>query len=215
MKARVASGERLVFIDLETVLVGEERKIIQIAAIAVGPDLVPIESFEVKLRIVDKVIPLSYLSREPTIWKRLGRQPNDAAQRLAVFLRRHATIDRTSRIGKTFRVARLVAHNAEFDGPMLRDLFDSCGLFLPASSLVFCTLQRAHWFFHENQAASPPPNYKLGTLCEYFDVPLSADEAHDASSDVLATLNVYRSLSQFKRQRNLRCLSNVTSLEAV
>lgn len=91
MKARVASGERLVFIDLEAVLVGEERKIIQIAAIAVGPDLVPLESFEVKLRIVDKVIPLSYLSREPTIWKRLGRQPNDASFMRTKQYRRHRT----------------------------------------------------------------------------------------------------------------------------
>ena len=89
-------------------------------------------------------------------------------------------------------VAQLVAHNAEFDGVFLREWFERLGLFLPASYRVFCTLHRAMWLFHENRSLTPPADFKLGTLCRYFDVPLRPDEAHDALTDVRATVELYR-----------------------
>ena len=126
-------------------------------------------------------------------------QPTDAAHRLSEFLRRHATVDMVSRKGKPYQIAQLAAHNATFDGPKLSNWYDELNLFLPAARRVFCTLQRAFWLFQENRGLTPPANYKLPTLCEYFDVPLDTAEAHDAFADVRATVALYRAMVEFQQ----------------
>ena len=40
-----------------------------------------------------------------------------------------------------------------------------------------------NWLFAEDQTLTPPENFKLSTLCEYFGVGLSEEEAHDALAD--------------------------------
>ena len=67
---------------------------------------------------------------------------------------------------------------------------------MPASYRVFCTLQRAMWLFHECKELTPPVDFKLGTLCQYFGVPLRAEDAHDALADVRATVALYREMNQ-------------------
>lgn len=191
-----AAEERLVFFDLETAGLVEDSAIIQIAAIAVNSHLRELDSFETKIRF-DIAGPstdaLAKNSFEPTVWKRLARRRDEAAKRFADFLRQHATVDMVSaRTGKPYQLAQLVAHNAAFDGPMLQAWYQRRGMFLPASRRVFCTMQRALWLFHEHQDMTPPTNYKLGTLCEYFGVELKDDEAHDAVADVRATVELYR-----------------------
>jgi DNA polymerase III epsilon subunit-like protein len=64
-----------------------------------------------------------------------------------------------------------------------------------------CTKQRALWLFAEDKSLTPPADYKLGTLCQYFGVPLSADDAHDALADVRATVGLYKQMLQFHKQR--------------
>ena len=93
-----------------------------------------------------------------------------------------------------FRVAQLVSHNSQFDGPFLKAWFERMDIFLPASYRVFCTLQRAYWFFQENPQLPPPDDYRLGTLCEYFEVPLNPHEAHAALADVRAAVGLYRAM---------------------
>ena len=191
------AGERLCFFDLETAGLASTSAIIQIGAIAVDSRLHELESFETKIRF-----DVSQASREalainlfePTVWKRLARQPEDAATDFANFLRRHATVDMVSRAGKHYQLARLVAHNAAFDGPLLISWFADLQLFLPAARSVYGTLQRAYWMFQEDQQLTPPTNYKLATLCEYFGVRLAGNEAHDAIADVRATVELYRAL---------------------
>lgn len=194
-----APHERLVFADIETAGRGIECPIIQIGAVAVDSRLREIETFEVKIRFE-----LTSGARnlrtancfEPVVWKRLARQPDDAARLFADFLRRHATVDMvSSRTGKAYRLAQLVAHNGDFDGPRLRSWFRRQNQFLPASRRVFCTLQRAFWLFQEETTLTPPADYKLTTLCEYFGVPLGRDEQHDALADALATVAVYRAMN--------------------
>jgi len=190
-------GERLVFFDLETAGLREDSSIIQIAAIAVTADLSELETFEAKLRFdVDEATTeaLSFNSFEPTIWKRLAREPKDAAYRFSDFLRQHATVDLISAAGKPYQVAQLVAHNAPFDGPKLKRLYDTNQIFLPAHRRVYCTLQRAYWLFAEQRDLSPPTSYKLATLCEYFGIRLPDDQAHDALADVRATVALYRAM---------------------
>ena len=133
------AGERLVFFDLETAGLDTSSAIIQIAAVAVDSQLRELEIFETKIRFdVASASPeaLSVNSFEPTIWKRLARQPKDAGRQFSDFLRRHATVDMTSREGKPYQVARLVAHNAAFDGPFIIQWYQDLGRFLPAARSV-------------------------------------------------------------------------------
>src|SRR5690606_19414388 len=124
------------------------------------------------------------------LWKRVGVNPREAAAGFAEFLRRHATVDVQSTSGRVFQVAQLVAHNSQFDGPFIQKWFERQGVYLPASYRVFCTMQRAMWLFSEQKDLTPPDDYKLGTLCQYFGVPLRKEEAHDALQDVRATVGL-------------------------
>jgi len=194
---RPGSSERLVFFDLETAGLREDSSIIQIAAVATSADLAELETFEAKLRFdlgVASPEALNVNSFAPTVWKRLAREPKDAAYRFSDFLRRHATVDLFSAAGKPYQVAQLVAHNASFDAPKLNRLYDTHKIFLPAQRRVYCTLQRAYWLFAEQRQLTPPDSYKLATLCEYFGIRLGDDQAHDALADVRATLALYRAM---------------------
>ena len=200
-------NERTVFCDIEVAGLGVGCPIIQIAAVAVDARLRELETFEVKIRFqVDGRSRKSAVVRcfEPTVWKRLARQPRDAARQFAEFLRRHATIDRVSaRPGRPYRVAQLAAHNADFDGPRLRHWFRRQNQYFPASRRVLCTLQRALWLFHEETTLTPPADYRLPTLCEYFGVPLGRDQQHDALADVRATVALYRAMTKAVSSANL------------
>jgi len=133
----------------------------------------------------------------------MAMKPEDAAKEFSKFLRRHATVDMLSKAQKPYQVAQLVAHNAAFDGPRLSRFFRNQNAFLPASRRVYCTLQRAFWHFHENPHCTPPADYKLGTLCEYFGVSHRKEEAHDALADVRATLGLYAAIvSEAGRERS-------------
>ena len=191
--------ERLLFVDLETGGVEPWRPIIQIAAIAVTSSLRELESFEAKIHFDESVaapeaLRKNHYSRER--WLREGRRSRDVAEDFTRLLRRHATIDQTATSGRVFQVAQLVAHNGAFDGGFLRAWFERLNLFLPASPRVLCTMQRAIWLFHEHKSLTPPADFKLGTLCQYFGVSLPAEDAHDALNDVRATVALYREMNQ-------------------
>ena len=92
-------------------------------------------------------------------------------------------------------MAQLVAHNAErFDSPFLHAWYRRLGLFLPARYMALCTKQRALWLLEEDKSLTPPANFQLQTLCEYFGVSLPAEAAHDALNDVRATVELYRAI---------------------
>ena len=50
------------------------------------------------------------------------------------------------------------------------------------------------WDFDEHKHETPPTNFKLGTLCEYFGVSLREEDAHDALADIRATVSLYRAM---------------------
>jgi len=92
-------------------------------------------------------------------------------------------------------LAQLAGHNAErFDGPFIHEWYKRLGIYCPARYMTLCTKQKALWLFEEDKSLTPPVNFKLGTLCEYFGVPLSEEEAHDALVDVRATVELYRAM---------------------
>ena len=191
------AGERLVFFDLETAGLLTDASIIQIAAIAVDSSLREVESFEAKIRFdisQTSKQALDVNSFEPQVWQRLAMQPDKAAKKFSNFLRNHATVDKVSKAGNPYQVARLVAHNAAFDGPKIISWFEDMDIFLPAARNAYCTLQRAYWLFEEDKSLTPPENFKLVTLCEYFGISFCEEVAHDALADVRATAQVYRAI---------------------
>ena len=194
----VASETRQVVFDLETGGLEAHRPIIQIGAIAVDEDFNELEVFEVKIRF-DEAKPcpdaLRRIHYRRAEWKRSAVAPKKAAWDFARFLRRHATVEVFRRDLSVFRVAQLVSHNSQFDGPFLMAFFERLAIFLPASYRVFCTLQRAYWLFHENPHLPQPDDYRLGTLCEYFDVPLIPADAHEALADVRATVGLLQAMA--------------------
>jgi len=188
----------LVVVDLETGGLETHRPIIQIAAIAVDDEFNELEVFEVKVKFDEaKACPdaLRRIHYRRAEWKRSAVAPKKAAWAFARFLRRHATVELYRRDLSVFRVAQLAAHNSQFDGPFLTEWFNRLDIFLPASYRVFCTLQRAYWLFQDNPDLPPPDDFRLGTLCEYFGVPLNPADAHEALADVRATIGVLREMS--------------------
>lgn len=204
----VPIDERLVFFDLETTgLDPQQHAILQVAAIAVDSSLCELEQFEAKLRFDPNTVDSRALQRNnysAEIWEREAVEPSVAASRFAKFLRRHATVDMLSCEGRAYRVAQLVGHNGEqFDGPFLHAWYRQLELFCPARYLVLCTKQRALWLFDEDKSLTPPANFKLGTLCQYFGVKLSAENAHDAFYDVRATVEIYRAMKSSGQSQEL------------
>jgi DNA polymerase III epsilon subunit-like protein len=189
----------IIFFDIETGGLETHRPITQIAAIAVDEQLNELDSFEVKIRFDEAKACPDALRRNHyrrSEWKRSAIAPQQAAKSFSRFLRRHASVEVLRSDLTSFRVAQLVSHNSQFDGPFLKAWFEDLGIFLPASYRVFCTLQRAYWYFHENPRVALPDDFRLGTLCEYFGVPLNPGEAHEALADACAALALYRVLRE-------------------
>lgn len=190
------------FADLETGgLDPAKHPIIQIAAVAFDIDWHEVGRFEVKL-IFDEADcdpdALKKVSYDRGLWSAHAVQPLTAYERFCYFLREHATVEKYSkRKNVSYHVSRLFAHNAKFDSEFLWRWHntlqaDNPTLFLPADRHVICTMQTALVLFDQEPTAPPPADYKLGTLCEYFALPFSTNEAHDALYDCLAAARLYR-----------------------
>lgn len=187
-----------VFVDLETAGADLSRPIIQVAAIAVASDFEELETFEAKLTFDRRLADPKTLTKRrycEQTWQTEARSATVVAQEFAGFLRRYATLTTDAEGGRCFRVAQLVAHNASFDGPFLQAWFDRVGAYFPGDYRILCTLQRAIWLFHEYPQLRRPRDFKLGTLCAYFGVPLPPDQAHTALADVRATVELYRRIT--------------------
>jgi DNA polymerase III epsilon subunit-like protein len=191
---------KLVFIDVETAGSNPTRHpIVQIAAIAVDEILQPVETFEAKIRFDERRANRNSLRKNHYhrgLWAKQALEPEIAAKGFANFLRRHTSVTRLGSDGEPYHLALLVAHNAAFDMDFLRTWFERLCMFLPASYLPFCTLQRAMWYFREHPDEPSPGDFKLATLCKHFGVPFHASNAHDALGDVTATVGLYQAMTR-------------------
>lgn len=190
---------RLVFFDLETGGLDPRRHpIIQLAAVAVGEQLEELGQFEAKILFdVSRADPqaLAMNCYDAAVWKAEGIPAISAVQQFSQFLRPYSDVRMTSQRGVPYVVAQLAGYNAAtFDGPFLQKLYSDCREFMPAAYRVLCVMQRAIWFCHERPATGFPLDFKLGTVCRHWGVPLA--DAHDALADCRATVALYRRLVQ-------------------
>lgn len=197
--------ERICFVDIETGGLEFTRPVIQIAAVAIDANFRERESIELKIAFDFKQADpnsLPFSKFKPRVWKRDAIAPREAARRFAAFLRRHATFEMISASGRRYRIAQLAGHNAErFDGPFIHAWYRRQKVFCPARYMSLCTKQKALWLFEEDKSLTPPSDFKLGTLCQYFNVRLRKEDAHDALVDVRATVELYRAMCDHQRRQ--------------
>lgn len=197
----MADDNNLIFFDIETGGLDRfKHPIIELAAIAVQAGTYEeIEAFEAKVQFkasqADEVA-LGICKFSPSRWEQYALPKRVVAKKFATFLRRYASIEKTSKCGKNYRIAQLVAHNASFDGPFIQEWYRKQKRYLPASPQVLCSMQMALWFFHQNPSLVPPKNFKLGTLCDYFRVEATPD--HSALNDIRATVELARTIRRLE-----------------
>lgn len=191
------NGQRLVFFDLETGGLDPQRHpVTQFAAIAVDDQFNELGSIELKIDFDPKTADpeaLKLNGYDAEIWRTTAIRADAALGKIADFLKRHATVEKTSqRSGRPYRVARLAGHNAaEFDARFLQALFKREGQFLPAEYRALDTVQLAAWYYLHRPDA--PENLKLETLVGHLGIQRDGD-AHEALSDVRACVEVARRL---------------------
>ena len=191
----------LVFVDIETGGLQFDSPIIEFAAVAVESGTYrEIDSIDCKVQfdVADadpKALGVNKFS--PTLWEQYAIPEQDAAVKLSLFLKRHATNEKTTAKRKRYRIAQLAAHNAEFDVSRLSAWFESLDLFFPASRRGLCTLQLAKWFVETHQELDPPYDYKLGTLAYYFSLQTVPD--HSALADTRTAVELARKISHLQR----------------
>jgi len=188
----------VVYFDLETGGVQDFHPNIQIAAVAVDSNWQELASIEMKLQFdVGAADPeaLQINHYDAAVWRAEAIPPNQALRRFSDFLEPFKVLPRVSKKPpfRPYSVAQLAGHNAAtFDGPRLKSWYTKAGAFLGADPRVLDTMQLAMWWFQ--MRGEQPDNYKLGTLCRYFGIPVG-DEAHDALADVRMTVQLARYLS--------------------
>jgi len=189
-----------VYFDLETAGLSDTAPDIQIAAAAID-DLTgeELSHFEAKIKFDEAfaepgALELNHYDR--AVWTTEAVDVDLAIRAFGIYLNRYRCIHMVSkRTGRAYTVAKLAGHYAaDFDGPRLKRLFERHGAFLPADMRIRCTVQRALWWFDERPELAKPTDYKLGTLCAYFGIPVPKEEAHTALGDVRLVVALARAM---------------------
>lgn len=185
---------KTIYFDFETGGVQPKHPNIQLAAIAIDDETgQELATFEQKIAFSEadcEPEALRINHYDPEVWKRDAVPEADAIRRFTRFSEPHRSIEMISkRTGAPYSVGKLAGYNAlTFDLPRLRESFGTA--FFPFSYHVRDVLQRAMWWFDENNER--PENLKLSTVCQYFSIP--ADGAHDALTDVRLTIELAKVL---------------------
>lgn len=190
-------SQRLVCFDLETTGLSEvEHEVCQFAAVALDEQWNELDSLELKVHFDIKKADARALEIngfDVAVWMRDAVSPAVARGRIADFLRKHATLTKTSKAGRPYTVARVCGHNAaSFDGRFLAAWFKRADQFLPAACFeALDTLALARW---ASFVCPPGPrDHKLGSICEWLGIEHGGQ--HRALEDVRATAEVARRLA--------------------
>jgi len=184
-----------VIIDCETGGVLPSHPTTQIAAIAIDGLGKAIDEIDVRLIFEEskcdpEALALNHYQAE--LWQKEAVTPTIAKSVLGAFFERNQAWDLISKKGRPYRTCRIIGHNVAFDIPRVRALWGKS--FTPfAWWYPFDTLQLALWTIYQRPHVAPPRDYRLETLCKYFDV-TAEGSAHDALADCRLTLGLFRAL---------------------
>jgi DNA polymerase III epsilon subunit-like protein len=182
-----------IFFDFETGGIRDDQPNIQLAAIAVDDQFRELAAFEQKISFDEasadpQALAINHYDRSR--WSQ-AKPPAEVARLFSQWLRPFSCVQKTSKLGKPYSVARLAGHNAAvFDGPRLRRMFTEAQMFCPVELHVRDTLQRALWHFDERGVE--PKSFRLTELCSHFGIP--AGGAHDALTDVRLAIAVAKAM---------------------
>lgn len=174
----------LLFIDVETTGFGDNAAVVEIA-------LIPVINGERHEPFVSYIRPHEGATISPDALrinkidpKALSTFPEakEVIKRIIAFIDKHET------------VFVLAGHNASFDKRMFYKLFCRHGHYsdytVRFSPDDLCTLRLAKKVLTDKR--KKPNGFKLGDLCEYFEIKL--ENAHSALPDIEATIDLYEKL---------------------
>jgi len=174
--------------------------IIQIAAVAcdLDDDWKFIDKFEIKIKFKEEACTKEALeinNYNPLVWDKESVDQQASILQFTSFLNRFKIVKKISKRGYPYYVAMTGGHNVGgFDKPFLWAWYKSYGAFLPADYHVVDTMQMA--INYELALGKKVfENYKLETLCSYFDIARPAETEHDALADVKQTALVGKTIS--------------------
>jgi len=173
--------------------------VIQLAAIAIGPDGRELEVFARRIafdeaRADPQALKLNHYDRD--LWQREAVPEPVVVTDFAAFLKRHSSVGLVSkRTGNPYKVARIAGHNTAFDIDRVKAMFDRYRAFLAVDfRTALDTRYGAIWFFEMHPELEPPKDYKLTTLCEHFGI--ATEGAHDALFDVRLSIALAREITK-------------------
>jgi len=197
--------QEIVFFDLETGgLFNDKHQVIQFGGIAceMAHGFPELERLEVKVQLVPGHYTqeaLSMNSYDPEAWKD-ALPPLVAFEQIKAFFKRHATWERTSAKGYSYKVARPAGHNTSFDCDFLRAWADRAKGWIPAATWTggyYDTIQLAKWV--EIIKGKDFGLHKLEELCGLYGIEILA---HDAMADTEATRRLAIALLEDLRHGN-------------
>lgn len=102
-------------------------------------------------------------------------------------------VDRYNTKDKMF----LVAYNSKFDEDFIREMFNRSGNKFYGSYFYnpsICVMKMAAMYFMQRPRRKRPDDFKLGTMCRYFKIPVRKSKLHDASYDADITQKLFNKL---------------------
>lgn len=183
----------IVVFDFETGGVQPHHPNIQLAAVACADDWSEAAQFEQKIQFDVKDAEEEALrinSYQKHHWSEA--EPEAVViKRFCEWLKPFRSVQKISRAGNPYTVARLCGHNAaSFDFPRLKAASERAGEFLPADFMVIDTLQGSIW--DAQRSGNWPERFKLTDLCKHYGIPVA--DAHDALGDCRMTAALARKL---------------------
>jgi DNA polymerase III alpha subunit (gram-positive type) len=193
-----SQAEEIVVFDVQTSGLDPSRhSVIQFAGLAVEiPSWRALEASEVKIRCDEakadpEALRVNRYDRE--LWKKEAVTEAAALTTIARFLERHATLEKMSRAGEPYYVARPCGHNSRFDAEFLYKWFKRADEFLPAAAYeALDTLALSHWTTSRLGRQESPADHKLATLCSWCGIPQPTPG--DALTHAHATAQLAKSL---------------------
>lgn len=185
----------LIVFDTETGGVTPDKPTIQLAAVAYNEiNWAECACFEAKLKFNESDADRAALDMnhyDPLVWAKEAITNAEALKKFDSWSKPYRSMEMISqRTNRPYYVGKLAGYNAlTFDLPRLQALYS--GQFFPFSYQVRDILQRVLFYFDEHKVA-PPANFRLSTVCEYFNI--SAAGAHDALTDVRLAAALLRRL---------------------